>query len=336
MKVYEIRQFGIENLTLAEREIPRPSENEVLVKFHAVSLNYRDLLMVSGKYNPNLKTPIVPCSDGAGEIVEIGKQVRRWKVGDRVMPTFMQGWIDGEIEYKKARTALGGDLDGCLREFGTFHEEGLVRIPEGLSYEEAATLPCAALTAYNALFISGNLKPDETVLTQGTGGVSIFALQFAKAVGAKVFITSSNNEKLQKAQNLGANELINYKETPDWDEVVLKITQKRGVDHIVELGGAGTLQKSLRAVKMGGYIAVIGVLAGKGEFDPVLVLMKAVRLQGIFVGSREMFEKMNEFIEKHKIKPVIDKIFEFDNAIEAFRFMKSGAHFGKIVIKLAK
>jgi NADPH:quinone reductase-like Zn-dependent oxidoreductase len=336
MKVYEIRQFGIENLTLAEREIPRPSENEVLVKFHAVSLNYRDLLMVSGKYNPNLKTPIVPCSDGAGEIVEIGKQVRRWKVGDRVMPTFMQGWIDGEIEYKKARTALGGDLDGCLREFGTFHEEGLVRIPEGFSYEEAATLPCAALTAYNALFISGNLKPDETVLTQGTGGVSIFALQFAKAVGAKVFITSSNNEKLQKAQNLGANELINYKETPDWDEVVLKITQKRGVDHIVELGGAGTLQKSLRAVKMGGYIAVIGVLAGKGEFDPVLVLMKAVRLQGIFVGSREMFEKMNEFIEKHKIKPVIDKIFEFDNAIEAFRFMKSGAHFGKIVIKLAK
>jgi len=336
MKVYEIKQFGIENLTPTEREIPKPSENEVLVKFHAVSLNYRDLLMVSGKYNPNLKTPIIPCSDGAGEVVEVGKKVKRWKIGDRVMPTFMQGWIDGEIEYKKARTALGGDLDGCLREFGTFHEEGLVRIPEDFSYEEAATLPCAALTAYNALFVSGKLKPNETVLTQGTGGVSIFALQFAKAVGARVFITSSSNEKLQKAKNLGADELINYKETPDWDEVLLKITQKRGVDHIVELGGAGTLQKSLRAVKMGGHIAVIGVLAGKGEFDPILVLMKAVRLQGIFVGSREMFEKMNEFIEKHKIKPVIDKIFEFDNATQAFKFMESGAHFGKIVIKLAK
>ncbi|GIU82210.1 MAG: NAD(P)-dependent alcohol dehydrogenase [Acidobacteria bacterium] len=336
MKAFEIREFGIDNLALVDREIPKPSANEVLVKFHAVSLNYRDLLMVTGRYNPNLKVPIVPCSDGAGEVVEVGKDVKRWKVGDRVMPIFMQGWIDGSIEYKKARTALGGDLDGCLREFGVFHEEGLVGIPENFSYEEAATLPCAALTAYNALFVSGSVKSGETVLTQGTGGVSIFALQFAKAVGAKVFITSSSNEKLQRAKNLGADELINYKETPDWDQAVLELTEKRGVDHIIELGGAGTLQKSLKAVKMGGYIAVIGVLAGKGEFDPILILMKAIRVQGIFVGSREMFEQMNEFIEKHNIKPIIDRTFEFENTIEAFKFMESGSHFGKVVIRLAK
>jgi NADPH:quinone reductase-like Zn-dependent oxidoreductase len=334
MKAFEIRQFGIENLTLVERDIPKPKDNEVLVKFHAVSLNYRDLLMVTGKYNPNLKTPIIPCSDGAGEVIEVGKNVKRWKIGDRVMPTFMQGWIDGEIEYKKARTALGGDLDGCLCEFGTFHEEGLVKIPESLSYVEAATLPCAALTAYNALFISGRLKPGEIVLTQGTGGVSIFALQFAKAAGAKVFILSSSDEKLQRAKKLGADELINYKEVFDWDQTVLRLTEKRGVDHVIELGGAGTLQRSLKAVKMGGHVAVIGVLAGNGEFDPLLIIMKAIRLQGIFVGSREMFEQMNKFIEKQQIRPVIDRVFEFENTLEAFKFMESGSHFGKIVIKL--
>jgi len=334
MKAFEIRQFGIENLTLVERDIPKPKDKEVLVKFHAVSLNYRDLLMVTGKYNPNLKTPIIPCSDGAGEVIEVGKNVKRWKIGDRVMPTFMQGWIDGEIEYKKARTALGGDLDGCLCEFGTFHEEGLVKIPESLSYVEAATLPCAALTAYNALFISGRLKPGEIVLTQGTGGVSIFALQFAKAAGAKVFILSSSDEKLQRAKKLGADELINYKEVFDWDQTVLRLTEKRGVDHVIELGGAGTLQRSLKAVKMGGHVAVIGVLAGNGEFDPLLIIMKAIRLQGIFVGSREMFEQMNKFIEKQQIRPVIDRVFEFENTLEAFKFMESGSHFGKIVIKL--
>jgi NADPH:quinone reductase-like Zn-dependent oxidoreductase len=334
MKAFEIRQFGIENLALVERDIPKPKDNEVLVKFHAVSLNYRDFLMVTGKYNPNLKTPIIPCSDGAGEVIEVGKNVKRWKIGDRVMPTFMQGWIDGEIEYKKARTALGGDLDGCLCEFGTFHEEGLVKIPESLSYVEAATLPCAALTAYNALFISGRLKPGEIVLTQGTGGVSIFALQFAKAAGAKVFILSSSDEKLQRAKKLGADELINYKEVFDWDQTVLRLTEKRGVDHVIELGGAGTLQRSLKAVKMGGHVAVIGVLAGNGEFDPLLIIMKAIRLQGIFVGSREMFEQMNKFIEKQQIRPVIDRVFEFENTLEAFKFMESGSHFGKIVIKL--
>ncbi|MCS6873945.1 MAG: NAD(P)-dependent alcohol dehydrogenase [Acidobacteriota bacterium] len=335
MKAYEINEFGIDSLRMVDRSFPKPAENQVLVKMHAVSLNYRDLMMVTGRYNPRLKTPIIPCSDGAGEVVEIGSKVTKWKRGDRVMPAFMQGWIDGDIEYKKARTALGGDLDGCLCEYAVFDETGLVEIPEHLSYEEASTLPCAALTAYNALFVSGNLKSTDTVLLQGTGGVSIFALQFAKLVGAKVIITSSSNEKLQRAKNLGADFLINYKENPDWDEKVQEITEKRGVDCIVEVGGAGTLQKSLKAVRMGGYIAVIGVLAGKGEFDPVMILMKAVRLQGIFVGSRQMFEQMNKMIETHKLKPVIDKVFEFSQAKEAFRMMESASHFGKIVVRIS-
>ncbi len=336
MKAYEIRQFGIDSLTVAERQVPEPNEKEVLVRLHAVSLNYRDLLMITGRYNPKLKLPLVPCSDGAGEVVKTGSKVTKWKVGDRVMPTFMQGWIDGEIEYRKARTALGGDLDGCLREYGTFSEEGLVKIPEHLSYEEAATLPCAALTAYNALFVSGNLQAGETVLLQGTGGVSIFALQFAKLAGATIIITSSSNEKLKFAKELGADFLINYREIPNWDEKVLEITEKRGVDHVVEVGGAGTLQKSLRSVRMGGHISVIGVLAGKGEFDPVLILMKAVRLQGIFVGSRQMFEQMNELIEKHRLRPVINKVFKFSEAKEALRTMESGTHFGKIVVKVGE
>lgn len=333
MKAFEIQEFGIENLALVERETPQPKESKVLVKFHAASLNYRDLMMVKGWYNPKLKTPLVPFSDGAGEVVEVGADVTKWKVGDRVTPIFMQGWIDGGVDYKKAKTALGGDVDGVLREYGAFDENGLVKIPEDFSYEEAATLPCAAVTAYNALFCSAGLKSDDTVLLQGTGGVSIFALQFASHFGAKTIITSSSDEKLQSAKNLGADELINYKETPDWDAKVLELTGKRGVNHIVEVGGAGTLQKSVNAVKMGGHIAVIGVLAGKGDFNPATILMKSVCLQGIFVGSRQMFEQMNQIIEQFHIKPVIGKVFSFDETKEALKYMESGSHFGKIVVK---
>ncbi|HLM00510.1 MAG TPA: NAD(P)-dependent alcohol dehydrogenase, partial [Pyrinomonadaceae bacterium] len=228
MKAYEIQRFGVENLAPVERETPQPQANEVLVKFRAASLNYRDLMMVQGAYNPKLKLPLVPFSDGAGEVVAVGEAVTKWQTGDRVCPIFMQGWIDGDIEFKKARTALGGDSDGCLREFGAFNENGLVKIPDHLSFEEAATLPCAALTAYHALFVSGCLKPGETVLLQGTGGVSIFALQFASVFGCRVIVTSSNDEKLTRAQNLGATDLINYKNTADWDKAVLELTGKRG------------------------------------------------------------------------------------------------------------
>jgi NADPH:quinone reductase-like Zn-dependent oxidoreductase len=335
MKTYEIQQFGIDELALVERETPTPNANEVLVKFHAVSLNYRDLMMVKGWYNPRLKMPLVPFSDGAGEVVEVGESVTKFKVGDRVCPIFMQGWLDSEVSFQKARTALGGDIDGCLREFGAFDENGLVSIPDNLSYEEAATLPCAAVTAYNALFCSGGLKPDDTVLLQGTGGVSIFALQFASHFGAKTIITSSSDEKLNKAQELGADELINYKTREDWDKAVLELTEKRGVDSVIEVGGAGTMQKSVNAVKMGGHIAVIGVLSGAGDgINPVNILQKSIKMHGIFVGSRQMFEDMNRLISQHNIKPVIDKVFEFNQAREALKTMESASHFGKIVVKV--
>lgn len=335
MKAYEINRFGIEYLTLTERSTQKPEANQVSVKLHAASLNYRDLMMVKGFYNPKLKMPLVPLSDGAGEVVEIGESVTKWKVGDRVCPIFMQDWIEGEIDFKKARTTLGGDLDGCLREFGAFDENGLVRIPDHLNYEEAATLPCAGVTAFNALSVSGCLKPDDTVLLQGTGGVSIFALQFASVLGCRTIITSSSNEKLMCAKELGADDLINYIEREDWDQAVLDLTEKRGVEHVVEVGGAGTLQKSVNAVKMGGHVAVIGVLSGKGEFNPTVILMKAVKMQGIFVGSRRMFEDMNRLICQHTLKPVVDKIFAFEETQKAFEYMESGSHFGKIVIKIS-
>jgi NADPH:quinone reductase-like Zn-dependent oxidoreductase len=336
MKAYEIQRFGVENLALVERAEPQPKETEVLVKIHAASLNYRDLMMVKGAYNPKLKLPLVPFSDGAGEVVAVGANVSKWNVGDRVMPIFMQGWLDGEVDYRKARTALGGDLDGCLREFAAFDENGLTRIPDHLSFEEAATLPCAALTAYHALFVSGCLKPDDTVLIQGTGGVSIFALQMASVYGCRTFVISSSDEKLARARELGADELINYKERPDWDRAVLDLTDRRGVDHVIEVGGAGTLQKSMNAVKMGGHIAVIGALSGAtGELSPVTILMKAIRLQGIFVGSRQMFEQMNLMLcQRSQLKPVIDRVFEFGEVRDALNYMESAAHFGKIVVKV--
>ncbi len=335
MKTYEIQAFGIENLALVERETPEPKEREVLVKFHAFSLNYRDLMMVKGWYNPKLKMPLVPFSDGAGEVVAVGSEVTKFRIGDRVMPIFMQGWLDGEVDFSKARTALGGDIDGVLREFGAFDENGLVCIPDNLNYEEAATLPCAGVTAYHALFESGKLRADDTVLLQGTGGVSIFALQFASHFGAKTIITSSSDEKLQKAKELGADELINYREREDWDKAVLELTEKRGVDSIIEVGGAGTMRKSVAAVKMGGHIAVIGVLSGNGEgVNPVSILQKSIKMHGIFVGSRQMFEDMNRLISANRIKPVIDKVFEFNQVKDALRYMESGSHFGKIVVKV--
>ena len=335
MKAFEIQEFGIENLALVDRETPEPQATEVLVRFHAASLNYRDLMMVKGAYNPRLKTPLVPFSDGAGEVVAIGESVTKFKVGDRVTPIFMQGWLDGEVDFKKARTTLGGDLDGVLREFGTFDESGLVCIPEHLSYEEAATLPCAAVTAYNALFCSGLLKANESVLLQGTGGVSIFGLQFSSVYGERTIITSSSDEKLERAKTLGADDLINYKTTEDWDKAVLELTEKRGVDHIVEVGGAGTMPKSVNAVKMGGHIAVIGVLSSGDGINPVKVLQKSIKMHGIFVGSRQMFEDMNRLLTLHNhLKPIIDKTFGFGEVKDALKLMESGAHFGKIVVKI--
>ena len=333
MKAFEVQQFGIENLTKVERDEPQLRAGEVLVKFHAASLNYRDLMIVKGLYNPKMALPRVPLSDGAGEIAAVGETVTQWKIGDRVTPAFMPTWTGGVGKAQYQKEALGGDVDGCLREFGAFPASGVVKIPDILSYEEAATLPCAAVTAWNALAISGNLTAGETVLTQGTGGVSVFAAQFAAAFGARVIATSSSDEKLEKIRKLGARDLINYKTTPDWDKEVFNLTDKTGVDHIVEVGGAGTLEKSLKAVKAGGHIAVIGILSGAGAINPTPILMKAVKMQGIYVGSVEMFEAMNRAIVQNNIKPQIDKIFGFDEAQLAFKYMESAQHFGKIVIK---
>ena len=336
MRVYEVEQFGIEQLSLVERESPRPTPREVVVRFHAASLNYRDLLFVQGTYHPKARLPAVPFSDGAGEVVEVGQAVTRWSVGDRVSPIFTQGWIEGEPSAEKNRTTLGGgDVPGVLREYGAFDEAGLVEIPSALSYEEAACLPCAGVTAWHALVDSGRVKAGDTVLVLGTGGVSIFALQFARMHGARVIVTSSSDRKLERARELGADEIINYRSHPDWDREVLRLTGRLGVDHVVEVGGAGTLAKSLRAVRVGGHVALIGVVAkeGGGEFNPGSAFMKGVRMQGIFVGSRRMFEEMNRGIEAARMRPVIDRIFPFDEAREALRYLESGAHFGKIVVK---
>lgn len=335
MRAYEVQQFGVEQLALLERDEPRPEAREVVVKFHAASLNYRDLMFVKGTYNPRAKLPAVPLSDGAGEVVSVGRDVTRWKVGDRVCPAFFtHGWIEGRPTLQLNRSALGaGGLDGVLRDYGAFDEQGLVEIPAHLSFEEASTLPCAAVTAWNALANSGNLKAGETVLTLGTGGVSVFAIQFAKLHGARVIATSSSDEKLARAKELGADEIINYRERPDWDKEVLRLTDKAGVDHVVEVGGAGTLSKSLNSVRVGGHVALIGVLASGGDFDPRSILMKSVRVQGVYVGSRSMFEEMNRAIEANGLRPSIDRTFAFEEAAPALRHMENGAHFGKIVLK---
>lgn len=334
MQVWEIQsKAGLDALTLTERPEPQPKPGQVLIKMRAASLNYRDLLTVKGAYNSKQKLPLIPLSDGAGEVVAVGEGVTRVKIGDRVAGTFMQKWVGGEFSSQKANSALGGAIDGVLAESVTLHEDGVVHIPEHLSYQEAAALPCAAVTAWHALITEGNLKAGDTILVQGTGGVSIFALQFAKMVGARVIATSSSDEKLERAYQLGATEGVNYKTTLAWDEQVWKLTGGVGVDHVVEVGGAGTLNKSLRAVRMGGRISLIGVLTGVGgEISTASILQKNIRVQGIYVGSREMFEAMNRAIALHQMKPVIDQVFPFEHAREAFSHMESGAHFGKICI----
>ena len=336
MKAYEIEQFGIDNLRIVERETPLPAAGEVLVKLNAASVNYRDVMVVSGTYNPRMKLPATPFSDGAGEVIEIGEGVTKWSIGDRVCSTVIAGWIDGGASAETAKTAIGaGGSDGVLSEYRVFNENSLVSVPEHLSFEEAAKLPCAAVTAWNALVVSGNIKPGETVLTLGTGGVSIFAIQFAKLFGATIIATSSSDEKLEKVEVLGADHVINYRTSEDWDKAVLELTDGRGVDHVVEVGGTGTLAKSVKAVRVGGHIALIGALNMAGEFNPIPVFMKAIRMQGIFVGSRQMFEDMNEKISAAKLHPVIDRTFAFDEVKEALRYMESGSHFGKIVVRIS-
>jgi NADPH:quinone reductase-like Zn-dependent oxidoreductase len=336
MKAYEIREaFGIDHLTIAERETPAPRHGEALVRIRAVSLNYRDLMVVKGLYNPRIPLPFIPFSDGAGEVIAVGEGVSRVKVGDRVAGIFMQDWLAGELTDATQKSALGGGGQGMLAEDIVLGEDGLVHIPEHLSYEEASTLPCAAVTAWHAVIESG-LRPGDRVLLLGTGGVSLFSLQFARIAGAEVFITSSSDEKLDKARQLGAVHGINYTTEPGWGRRVRDMTGGTGVDVVVEVGGAGTLPQSITAVRTGGRISLIGILTGTaGEINPLPLVMKKVRLQGIFVGSREMFESMNRTITLHHLRPVIDRVFPFDGVRDALRHMESGSHFGKICVSLS-
>ena len=335
MKAFEIQnKFGLDSLTLTERPDPKPSYGQVLIKLRSLSLNYRDLMVVKGLYNPKLPLPLIPFSDGVGEVVAIGEGVTRVNIGDRVAGIFFQKWLAGELTAEKAESALGGAIEGMLAEYVVLHEDGVVRVPEHLTDEEAASLPCAAVTAWNALFTSGGLKAGDTVLIQGTGGVSIFALQFALLAGARVIATSSSDEKLERVLQLGASDGINYKQTPDWSKKVRELTAGDGVDYVVEVGGAGTLTESLRAVRYGGQISLIGVLTGgSAEINTASILMKNVKVQGIYVGSREMFEAMNSAIALHKLHPVCDRVFPFHEAPEAFKYMETGSHFGKICIR---
>jgi NADPH:quinone reductase-like Zn-dependent oxidoreductase len=335
MKAWVIADhFGIENLRIVERPEPQPGPGQVVVAVRAVSLNYRDLLVARGAYNPRMPLPRIPCSDGAGEVTAIGAGVSRVKVGDRVAGTFFQKWIAGGLTEAMARSTLGGDLDGMLAERVLLSEEGVVPFPEHLSFDEAATLPCAALTAWNAL-IGGGLKAGDSVHVQGTGGVSIFALHFAKLMGAKVLITSSSDEKLARAKGLGADAGVNYRANPDWEKWCRSETGGIGVDHVVEVGGAGTLERSLKAVRTAGHVALIGVLSGAGgTINPLPILMRSICVRGIFVGSRAMFEAMNRAVAHGRLRPVIDKTFAFDQFPDALRHMERGAHFGKIVVKI--
>ena len=336
MKQFEIHEFGIENLALVDRDMPQPGYGEVLVRMRAASLNYRDLMVVKGLYNPKLRRPIVPLSDACGTVEAVGPGTTRFKPGDRVAGCFMQRWIDGPPTKDKAQSALGGAIDGVLRECAVFSEQGLVPVPAYLSDEEAAALPCAAVTAWHALFEHTPAVPGDSVLLQGTGGVSIFALQFAAAAGLKPIITSSSDEKLARAKKLGAAETINYQSSPEWDEAARRLTSGEGVGHVVEVGGSGTFERSLRAVRMGGVVSVIGVLSGvEPVVSPRQILMNSVRLQGIYVGSRAMFERMNRFIELHQIRPVIDRVFGWTEIKDALQYMESQRHLGKICLKFA-
>jgi NADPH:quinone reductase-like Zn-dependent oxidoreductase len=336
MKAYQIQDdFGLDNFRQTERPDPTPGPGQVLIRMKAASPNFRDLMMIEGQYNPRQPLPLIPFSDGAGEVAEVGEGVERVEVGERVMPIFAQDWIGGEPSRDKFKSTLGGPLDGTISEYVLVDQAGVVPIPEHLSFEEAATLPCAALTAWNALVEQGGVKAGDVVVCQGTGGVSMFAMQFAKLLGAEVIMTSSSDEKLERVKGMGASHGINYRDEPEWGKVVRELTGGRGADHIIEVGGAGTLQQSLAAVRYGGHVSVIGVLSGVSqEINVVPILMHNVRVQGIFVGSREMLENMVQAMEVNEVRPVVDRVFEFEEAREALEYVKAGRHFGKVVVQV--
>jgi NADPH:quinone reductase-like Zn-dependent oxidoreductase len=335
MKTYLIEtDGGIDAIEMTDVAEPEPNHGEVKIRMAAASLNYRDLSIASGGYIRNDTRPVVPLSDGAGEVVQLGDGVNRWKVGDRVSPIFVRDWLEGEPTDRTLRTSLGGGVDGVLREYITCPESSLVAIPDSMSFADAATVPCAAVTAWHALFESGNLQPGQTVLLLGTGGVSMFALQLAHAAGAKVIMTSSSDQKLDVAKKHGADDVINYAKHPEWHKEVKRLTAGRGVDHVVEVGGPGTLERSIKSTAVGGRIHLIGVLdSPAAKVSPMLSVFNLLTIRGIYVGSREMHQQTLNALQKDRLQPIIDQRFAFDEAVEAYRTFQSQQHIGKIVIE---
>jgi NADPH:quinone reductase-like Zn-dependent oxidoreductase len=338
MRAYQLPKggAGVDALVAVERPDPKPARRQILVKVKACSLNFRDLAIARGSYRMPVREKVIPLSDGAGEVVEIGPGVTKFKIGDRVAGNFFQRWSGGEPAADVHKSALGGGIDGMLADYAVLEEDGAVRTPQHLSLEEGATLPCAAVTVWNAMMEHAKLKAGDTLLLQGTGGVSIFGLQFAHAMGIRAIITSSSDEKLKRAKALGAALGVNYKTTPDWEKAAMEFTGGVGVDHVVEVGGAATLTRSFGAIRVGGKVTMIGGLSGGAtELNPGLIFARRANVQGISVGSTQMFEAMNRAIEFNALKPVIDKVFAFDDAAAAYRHMAAGAHFGKIVIAVS-
>ncbi len=336
MKAWEIVSAGgVDRLQLSERTSPAPGHHEVLIRVRASSVNYRDLSTVEDPEPRGIKYPTVPNSDCAGEIVAVGAGVGEFTVGERVMGCFFRDWQSGDITPQIMASALGGPVDGVLAEEVMLPAHGLVRIPSHLSFEEAATLPCAGVTAWNALFGGKDTKAGDTILLLGTGGVSVFAQQFANIAGLNTIVTSSSDEKLSRIAGMGASGTINYRQNPDWEQRVLELTSGKGVDRVVEVGGPGTLQKSISAVRVGGHISLIGILSGAaGQIIPTDIMRKSLNVRGIYVGSCQMFEDMVRAIEVHSLKPVVDRVFAFEEARDAFHYMRSAGHFGKIVISV--
>jgi len=333
VRVIEIRdKFGTDSLAVGERPQPVAGPGQVVIKLRAYSLNYRDLLVVNGvgRWKPSL--PRIPVSDGVGIVVSAGTVVSRVKTGDRVAPIFYPQWLDGEVATEKMGLPLGGAVaDGVLAEYAVFNETSLVHVPEHLSDEEAATLPCAAVTAWNAVVSQGNIAPGDTVVVLGTGGVSIFALQFARLLGARVIITSSSDQKLERAKQLGAAAGINYKSRPDWPKAVMELTDGRGADHVVDT--VGGLKEAIATLRLGGTVAFVGLLTGmSAEVDLVAFMGKSARVQAVDVGSREMFEAMNRAIQFNGIRPAVDRIFGFSEAAEALKYLAEARHFGKVCL----
>ena len=336
MRTWQFDKFGLDELALVDREAPQPGPGEAVLGVQALSLNYRDLMIVTGGYNPRMKLPAVPLSDAAGVVTATGDGVTRVKEGDRVMTQFVSGWLDGPYRAEYGKTTLGTPAPGVAAEQVALPAEALVPMPDGWDFAAAATLPIAGLTAWSALVTEGGVGAGDTVLTLGTGGVSVFVVQLGAAIGARVIVTSSSDDKLERARALGAADTVNYRTEPAWHERVLVLTERRGVDLVVENGGIGTLTQSLAAVRAGGTVALLGALTGlAGELNIAPIMMRRLRLCGILVDSRAAFEAMVAFLADHRVEPVIDARFRFDELGDALRHLQSGAHFGKIVVELA-